>query len=1028
MRPAFNVFRSPAARRILPLFLLFATAFAPFCAGGSGELGRPVFRTFPPGSSRIGFICQAVTQDPSGYIYIANHTAARVFDGSNWSRLPLPADCAGIRAFAVAPDGTVFAAGAGIIGYFQGHGPTATFVSLADRLPASRLGCDDLFAVCVVGDSVCFADEEKILVWRDGHFSQIDCPSPRYTQGARFHPIGDKLYVTAPGRPLCRLDLVDNQLDPVADDPLFRDQRILLLELNPTGGFVALTDSHGFFTFDGTHATPLAIEANHWLEGRTILRAARSHDGSLAVAFTAPGGDGGMCFDPAGHYLGPLDQSIGFYTPAIRSIFPDHEGGLWLGLEVGLIRVEWPSAITTFDSVNGLGGGETADIVRHQSTLFAATSEGVFRLSPGDATGRIAHFDRLFDSPTIALVSHPAGLLALTAQSVLLGDNSAFRVIAPLPAHGRALLRSTADPNRFWIGTAHGLHALTFGGGTWQLAPALPGFDQNIRQLVQADDGTLWIATESAGLFRLVSSAARPRPPEPIGPDFGLPARLTAPELVLRGGQPLLTAREIAAPLAFNPATQHFSPIAGASTLPAGFLAHDWVAIGATASAADPLWLASADGIVRLRPNQPAVDRLPHLVSAVVGQIKKIHTETTDGREILWLCGSHSLVRIETARAFPPPTPFPTLLDSAEVSAGQELPPEPPALHFDYLALRHQAADSVVYRTRLIGRNPRWSDWSPDHESTFDRLPAGRYRFDAQARDADGVLSSVASIAFSIRSPWWLTGWALLGYGAGAFALISAIVRLRTRTLQNRARQLEQIVSDRTRELAEKNAELTRLHRLELDEKISARLGEEKARLEILRYQLNPHFLFNALATISGLALREPAAARAVTRQLAEFCRLTLTRGRNEFVTLEEEFAMLETYLDVFRAGSGRPPEIAFTLAPEAQASRIPAFLLLPLVENACKYGRPAPDGPLRIRLTADFDPATGMLAIEVANTGVWLDDLADHGDRPSGRIGLENIRRRLAGTYPGAHAFSTDSADGWVRIRIRLKASPFAT
>jgi LytS/YehU family sensor histidine kinase len=306
-------------------------------------------------------------------------------------------------------------------------------------------------------------------------------------------------------------------------------------------------------------------------------------------------------------------------------------------------------------------------------------------------------------------------------------------------------------------------------------------------------------------------------------------------------------------------------------------------------------------------------------------------------------------------------------------------------------------------------------------EQSYTFLPAGDYRFDVRARDADGQLSAVASLAFVVLPPWWLTRWALLVYVALGSGVVAGVVRLRMRALRQRARQLEDIVAERTVELAEKNLELVRLNQLELDEKISARLGEEKARLEVLRYQLNPHFLFNALATISGLAVREPAAARAVARQLAEFCRLTLTRGRHEFVTMDEEFQMLASYLDVVRAGREEVPEIALTLGPGAGVEKIPAFLLLPLVENAAKYGRGLAGGPLRLELSAQFEPGDGALAIEVANTGTWMDDFADHGDTPSTRIGLDNIRERLARTYPGAHAFTTEARDGWVRVRIRL-------
>jgi hypothetical protein len=232
------------------------------------------------------------------------------------------------------------------------------------------------------------------------------------------------------------------------------------------------------------------------------------------------------------------------------------------------------------------------------------------------------------------------------------------------------------------------------------------------------------------------------------------------------------------------------------------------------------------------------------------------------------------------------------------------------------------------------------------------------------------------------------------------------------------------VITERTAELHTQNLELARLHRLELDEKLAARLGEEKARLEVLRYQLNPHFLFNALTSIRAQLPASLAVARETIERLTDFCQLTLFRPEtDEHPTLGEETKLLRAYLDIEQLRWGELLRVELDVAPDVGHHRIPSLLLLPLVENALKYGRATATGATTIRLAARaFDART--LVIEVANSGDW--GAAPHAPAPpSLGIGLENLRQRLARYYPGAHAFTTEAKAGWVRVTLRLQLGP---
>lgn len=210
-----------------------------------------------------------------------------------------------------------------------------------------------------------------------------------------------------------------------------------------------------------------------------------------------------------------------------------------------------------------------------------------------------------------------------------------------------------------------------------------------------------------------------------------------------------------------------------------------------------------------------------------------------------------------------------------------------------------------------------------------------------------------------------------------------------------------------------------RFARLE-QERFTAQLAEEKARLDLLRYQLNPHFLFNALNSIYGLVYPHSRTAGDLMRRLADFCRETFAGDGAQWRSLGEELVMLRMYLDLEQARWRDRLVVEFALDPAADAAPLPAFLLLPLVENAIKHGGATSPESLTLRLTTRaLDAAT--VEIEIANTGRWLPPGTPR-TVPSHGIGLENLRARLARSFPGTHLFDINSQDNWVRVTLRLK------
>ncbi len=191
------------------------------------------------------------------------------------------------------------------------------------------------------------------------------------------------------------------------------------------------------------------------------------------------------------------------------------------------------------------------------------------------------------------------------------------------------------------------------------------------------------------------------------------------------------------------------------------------------------------------------------------------------------------------------------------------------------------------------------------------------------------------------------------------------------------------------------------------------------ARLNALRMQLDPHFLFNALNTISSHVERDPKLTRRMIEHLGDLLRLSLESRDKQQVPLVEELAFLEHYLAIQHIRFGNQLKVNLQIAPEVRLASVPALVIQPLVENAIRHGisRRAAGGTV----TVEAAPENGRLAIRVLDDGVGLPP--GWTLENSAGLGLSITRERIAGLHPnGASSFLVQSrAEGGTAAEISL-------
>jgi signal transduction histidine kinase len=189
-----------------------------------------------------------------------------------------------------------------------------------------------------------------------------------------------------------------------------------------------------------------------------------------------------------------------------------------------------------------------------------------------------------------------------------------------------------------------------------------------------------------------------------------------------------------------------------------------------------------------------------------------------------------------------------------------------------------------------------------------------------------------------------------------------------------------------------------------------------QAKLQALQMQLNPHFLFNALNAIASLMHKDVKAADRMISRLADLLRRALESTDAHEVTLRQELAFLERYLEIEKIRFGSRLTVRIHVADELMDALVPNLILQPLVENAIKHGIERRSKPGLIELQASVDH--NRLQLTLGDNGPGLP--AEPGGRQG--IGLANTRARLKELYGDAHSFALRSGDeGGVRVEVSI-------
>jgi len=330
---------------------------------------------------------------------------------------------------------------------------------------------------------------------------------------------------------------------------------------------------------------------------------------------------------------------------------------------------------------------------------------------------------------------------------------------------------------------------------------------------------------------------------------------------------------------------------------------------------------------------------------------------STDRRGYLWIGTRKGIIRYQAGNkvtSYGPVTVLEEMSVYLEPRAMQQdlfLNYNENHVSFKYDGIWYANSEKVNYQVYLEGYDLGWKD-TYDRQITYSSLPAGKYTFKVRSSLGQSFTNaSEAGFSFTIRRPFWLNDWFILLL----IMLISGVVFLIITYREQKLRKIEQ----------------------EKKEKV-------EFEFQVLKNQVNPHFLFNSFSTLISLIEDQPEEAVRYTEKLSDFFRTILQYKDQEVISLKEELVLIENYFFLLKKRFGDNLNLDISLKDKVKESFIPPMTLQILIENAVKHNVISKDRPLFIRICEEEEKIIVENNLQPKQTA-----------EVSTGIGLENIRKR---------------------------------
>ncbi|MTI30344.1 ATP-binding protein, partial [Xanthovirga aplysinae] len=835
-------------------FLIFSKIYlsSPYLFGQ--EKGIPLLRNYPLEEYDSGSQNWAIIHDKRGVVYFGNEEGILEYDGENWRQIKTSNESA-VRSLGRSKDGTIFVGGVGEFGYLS-PSPLGElqYVSLSSRLDSLQKQFADVWSISTTSDGVYFLTDEILFRYDFESFKTWK------KEGDYFYlckTINDKLYIHEVGAGI--KTLTNDRLELIPDGEMFAQSMIHAFIPYKDDQLIIGTMNNGLYRFNPREKTDTVTvfksEANEFLKKNKLYHGIELSEGKMAFGTIRKGL---AIINEEGKILELIDKESFLQDETIYYLHYQRKNVLWIAMDNGLAKLEVDSPLRFWDESTKLKGS-VLDIIKHQDTLYVATSFGLYYLETSQKSNnhKISQFKKVpgIEGQCWDLIEYappkssnnekkPPLLLAGGTNGIFQIEKKNAKTISNVH-YAFKLYTSEKFPSKVLIGGKNELAVIKYHNNSWIPQNNLFSFQGEIRDINEDQEGNLWLATSYKGLIK-VSFPSKGRR---FGKGKlknksraiqaltyydtlqGLPS-LAGIRLVKYHNR-LLFATEKGL-LHFNDEKGRFFADStlgekyaeGSKWINRYYIDKQW---NFWVNGTEVFWKENDGNLVY---DQIPLKRLPK---------KQVEVIYIDQNQAVWMGGTKGLFRYNPEAKREDQDEYLTLirkvicgkdsiifsgtlphiitnssLDSSVINGfpfGQKTIPQinykSNHLTFSFSSPFFDEETKINYSYYLKGFDKEWSTWKREAQKEYTNLPEGEYTFLVKAKNFYGKESQTATFSFVILPPWYRTLWAYLLYFFLVMALVSSLIKLRLKNLKKEKFQLEKLIEERTSEIQNQKEQLS---------------------------------------------------------------------------------------------------------------------------------------------------------------------------------------------------------------------------
>jgi GAF domain-containing protein/CheY-like chemotaxis protein len=826
-----KIMRNKICLRLL-LVISFTAIFVSAVAQNESEKGLPFITNYTPKIYGGGPGNWSIIEDNDGIMYFGqNKTKSNLlqYDGVKWTIIPCPPSSVVCRSLAKDKSGIIYYGGLGDFGYLDKDRLGAMYEhSLLKFVPKDKRNFTDVWTIQITDKGIYFQSRDWLfrLTKKDSGNNEswiVKTWQPATHFMFTFYE-DSILYIHQQGRGLLKMQNDSLVLIP-GSEFLGEDRMQVMLpyannaaqnNLAVSKQYLIGTFTHGMYVFDGKNFKPFKSEADSLIRNYQLYKGI-VFNGNYALSLL---GYGLVVINPQGKIVQVINQvNSGLQGNIIYAMYADSKGSVWLSLDNGISKLELNSPFTVFNTQNGINATPLSVARIPNGELYVGTNNSLLQFNQSTSkfeTNSLIPHDQIFtllkDGNTLLVPGN--GLHIIKGGKVILVQPSVNNNLKI-----SALAISKKYPNILFAGTSFGIALFIRDASNikgWKYLGYLPGFKGELFLLAEDEEGSIWTVTSNGTAYRITISVDEYGNPdisktrvENFGPKQGLKQFLVN---VFAINKKIYLGSD-STTYTFNKEKNNFE-VANFQGM------HNFNAVE---DSTGKLWIGAGttDNIKYLiAKSEPGGNYQLDSTSLLPVINQSISNLYPDKNGIVWLITNDALIRYDQKIKINANPSYKTLIRSVAADkqklnpnliAGANFPEikhNNNSLRFEYAAPFYEQEDKTQYQTWLEGFEKTWSDWGKNTYKEYTNLSAGKYKFHVRAKNLYHKISEEAAYSFIILAPWYGTWWAYLLYALAGIFLIYLFIKWRTRQLEEKHRELEKTIKERTAQLSDRVEEL----------------------------------------------------------------------------------------------------------------------------------------------------------------------------------------------------------------------------